>query len=505
MITYTGAGSATTTQLAGLASGASFPVGATTNTFSVSDGLGNSASCSFSVTVVDAQAPTITCPANVTANTTLGSCDAVVNYSVPNGTDNCNGVNSSRTAGLASGATFPIGTTTVTYQATDAAGLTATCSFTVTVADNEAPVITCPANISTNATTGSCDAVVSYSSPTGVDNCGITNNVQTSGLASGATFPVGVTTQTFTTNDLPGNSSSCSFTVTVVDAEVPTIICPTSFTVPATGQGCTAVVTYVAPVGTDNCSNPTTTLSSGPASGATFSGGANSITYTVSDGAGNSASCTFTITVDGTVSSNQSLTICNGASVTVGNSTYSTAGIYTDTLSNVNSCDSIVTTLLTVTTVNTTTSVTGIVLSAAANGATYQWVDCDNGNAAISGATAQTFTPSTNGNYAVVVTENGCTDTSACTSVTVVGLQEAFGSAFSLHPNPSNGLVTVEFGQSMTDLEIRVTDLTGKVLYQRIGANGNSAMLDLRSLSHGVYLVEVRANDHRRTLRMVVQ
>ncbi len=586
-ITYTGAGSATTTQLAGLASGASFPVGATTNTFSVSDGLGNSASCSFSVTVVDAQAPSITCPANITANNTVGTCGAVVNYAAPVGTDNCSGVTSSRTVGLASGASFPIGTTTVTYQATDAAGLTATCSFTVAISDNEAPAITCPSNIVANNTTGSCDAIVSYNAPTGTDNCtGVTSNrtaglasgstfpigattvtylatdlagltatcsftvtvndteaptincpsnvtinadsstcgaavsfntpagtdncgaattLQTAGLASGATFPVGVTTQVFGATDGAGNTTTCSFSVTVVDIETPTISCPSNVSAAANGAGCTATVTYNTPVGTDNCTNSSTVLSGGFASGAAFPSGVTTVTYTVADQSGNSATCSFTVTVSGNVSSTQNLTICNGASVTVGTNTYSTAGVYTDLLANAFGCDSVVTTVLSVTNVNTGTTLNGIVLSAAANGATYQWLDCDNGNAAISGATSQTFTPSVNGNYAVVVTENGCTDTSACTSVTVVGLQEAFGSEFSLHPNPSNGLVTVEFGQSLSDLEIRVTDLTGKVLYAKDHVNGNQVLLDMRSLSHGVYLVEVRSADLRKALRMVVQ
>ncbi|MBK9448512.1 MAG: HYR domain-containing protein [Bacteroidetes bacterium] len=246
-------------------------------------------------------------------------------------------------------------------------------------------------------------------------------------------------------------------------------------------------------------------MSGGFASGAAFPSGVTTVTYTVADQSGNSATCSFTVTVSGNVSSTQNLTICNGASVTVGTNTYSTAGVYTDLLANAFGCDSVVTTVLSVTNVNTGTTLNGIVLSAAANGATYQWLDCDNGNAAISGATSQTFTPSVNGNYAVVVTENGCTDTSACTSVTVVGLQEAFGSEFSLHPNPSNGLVTIEFGQSLSDLEIRVTDLTGKVLYAKDHVNGNQVLLDMRSLSHGVYLVEVRSADLRKALRMVVQ
>jgi hypothetical protein len=103
------------------------------------------------VTVVDAQAPAISCPANISVNAAAGTCGAVVTYTTPVGTDNCPGATTAMIAGLASGSTFPVGVTTVTYRVTDAAGLTTTCSFSVTVTDNQAPAITCPANITVNA------------------------------------------------------------------------------------------------------------------------------------------------------------------------------------------------------------------------------------------------------------------------------------------------------------------------------------------------------------------
>lgn len=130
-------------QIAGLPSGSVFPVGTTVNTFRATDGAGNTSTCSFNVTVVDNQPPTITCPANITVNTPVGSCTAVVNYTVT-ATDNCPGVTTALTsgAGTASGSAFPIGATTVTWRATDAAGNISNCSFTVTVNDGQLPVIT---------------------------------------------------------------------------------------------------------------------------------------------------------------------------------------------------------------------------------------------------------------------------------------------------------------------------------------------------------------------------
>ncbi|MBK9453129.1 MAG: HYR domain-containing protein [Bacteroidetes bacterium] len=288
---------ATTTQTAGLASGATFPSGTTTNTFTVTDASGTTTTCSFTVTVVDNQAPAITCPANISVNATSGQCNAVVTYTTPVGTDNCPGATTTQTAGLASGATFPVGVTTNTFRVTDASGTTTTCSFTVTVVDNQAPAITCPANISVNATSGQCNAVVTYTAPVGTDNCPGATTTQTAGLASGATFPVGVTTNTFRVTDASGTTTTCSFTVTVVDNQAPVITCPANISVNATSGQCTAVVTYTPPVGTDNCPGATTTQTAGLASGATFPSGTTTNTFTVTDASGTTTTCSFTVTV----------------------------------------------------------------------------------------------------------------------------------------------------------------------------------------------------------------
>ncbi|MFN8297139.1 MAG: HYR domain-containing protein [Chitinophagales bacterium] len=290
---------ATTTQTGGLASGATFPVGVTTNTFRVTAANGASSSCSFTVTVTDAEAPTITCPANIPVNNTTGTCGAVVTYTAPVGTDNCPGASTTQTGGLASGATFPVGVTTNTFRVTAANGASSSCSFTVTVTDAEAPTINCPANIPVNNTAGTCGAIVTYTAPVGTDNCPGASTTQTGGLASSSTFPVGITTNTFRVTAANGASSSCSFTVTVTDNQSPSITCPSSFSVPGTSGAspCKGPATYTAPVGTDNCPGATTILIGGLASGSLFPEGINTVTYRVSDASGNTATCTFTITV----------------------------------------------------------------------------------------------------------------------------------------------------------------------------------------------------------------
>jgi gliding motility-associated-like protein len=290
-------GGVVTTRTAGLASGSSFPVGVTTETYKATDASANTTTCSFTITVVDNQAPVITCPANISVNAAAGTCAAVVNFVAPVGTDNCGGVVTTRTAGLASGSSFPVGVTTETFSATDASFNVTTCSFTITVVDNQAPVIACPANISVNATAGACAAVVNFVAPFGTDNCSGVVTTQTAGLASGSTFPVGVTTETFTATDASTNVTTCSFTITVVDNQAPVIACPANITVNATAGTCAAVVNFVPPVGTDNCSGVVTTQTAGLASGSTFPVGVTTQTFKATDASSNATTCSFTITV----------------------------------------------------------------------------------------------------------------------------------------------------------------------------------------------------------------
>src|SRR5439155_7589036 len=105
------------------------------------------------------------------------------------------------------GEAFPTGTTTVTYTATDVHGRTATCSFTVSVADHEPPAISnCPSNIVVHNQTQSCSTAVSWTEPTASDNCGTVTSF-TSNHASGETFAnFTTTTVTYTATDSAGNT-----------------------------------------------------------------------------------------------------------------------------------------------------------------------------------------------------------------------------------------------------------------------------------------------------------
>ncbi|WP_430409109.1 HYR domain-containing protein [Kordia sp.] len=117
----------------------------------------------------------------------------------------------------------------------------------------DSPVITCPSNITMNNTTGQCDTVVTYTVTANDTEDGMLTPTVTSGLASGATFPVGVTEVFMSVTDSDNNTSSCSFTVTIVDNEDPVAGCPANIMETTANFGDTTAVVNYALTPTDNC------------------------------------------------------------------------------------------------------------------------------------------------------------------------------------------------------------------------------------------------------------
>ena len=277
------------------APGDMFDVGVTTVSYTAADAAGNAATCTFDITVNDTQLPEIACPADVEQGTDAGVCGAIINYEVPVGTDNCEGATTELVAGLASGATFPVGTTEVTYSVTDAAGNVVGCTFSVTISDDEAPAIAgCPADIVQANDAGACAAVITWTEPTASDNCAVTSFE--ADAVNGDSYPVGTTTVTYTATDEAGNETLCTFDITVNDEEAPMITCPADIVQDTDSGSCDAVVTWDAPVASDNCPEAVVTSSHNP--GATFPFGTTEVSYTITDAAGNITSCSFNVTVE---------------------------------------------------------------------------------------------------------------------------------------------------------------------------------------------------------------
>ena len=225
----------------------------------------------------------LTCPANITVGNDPNQCGAVVTYPAPTTVGTCGTI----TCSPASGSFFPVGTTTITCSATSGVS----CVFTVTVNDTQPATITCPANITVSNDPNQCGAVVNYPAPTVSDNCPGATTVCTP--PSGSFFPLGTTTVTCTTTDINLNTASCSFTIRVNDTQPPTITCPANVTV-FQDSAFGAVVPFTT-TASDNCPGVTVTCSR--LSGSVFSLGTTTVTCTATDGVGNTATCTFTVTV----------------------------------------------------------------------------------------------------------------------------------------------------------------------------------------------------------------
>ena len=287
----------------GPASGSLFPIGTTTVTFTLKDGNGNTlSSCSFTVTVNDTQNPLITCSGNQSLNNNPGQCGA--SYSVvPTATDNCTGtvVTGSRSDGLALSALYPIGTTVITWTATDAAGNTTTCSQNIVVTDNEFPVVSCPANITVNNDPGTCGAIISINTPAATDNCGtpVVTSVRSDGAGMAAAYPIGSTTITWKATDASGNVSSCTQTVVVTDNQDPVLTCNPNIIVKTDAGLCSATVGVVAPNATDNCGTPAVsgTRSDNLPLSAAYPKGVTLIVWKATDASGRTVTCSQSVTV----------------------------------------------------------------------------------------------------------------------------------------------------------------------------------------------------------------
>jgi gliding motility-associated-like protein len=326
----------------------SFNLDTTRIIYTAYDSAGNFTTCTSRVIVKDNEVPVVvSCPADILRSSSASGCDTTFDPDDPVFSDNCT---LSKVTWVMSGATtgssaatginyigstpFNHDTTLVVYTAGDLGGNTTTCSFRVIVNDMQKPTFSCVSNQIKFADAGECYYTVSGTEfdPTLVtDNCGIgsiTNNMNGSASLAGEHLSSG-TTILWTVKDLNGNIDTGSFSITVKDTLQPSILCqankgqcaddnigaqvtgltPVSFSDNCTSQGALLV--------TFNISGVTTASGNDDASGEFFNIGLSTVTYTVLDEAGNSATCSTDVTVNPLPNTSSiigdSLPICNAS------------------------------------------------------------------------------------------------------------------------------------------------------------------------------------------------
>ena len=288
-------------------------LGANTVTLTVTDNNGNSSTCDATVTVADVTNPVANCAAPFTVNLSPSGTASITVADIDAGsTDNCSVASTS--IDITDFTCADVGVNTVTLTVTDGSGLTSTCTTDVTVADVTAPTAVCK-NITVSLVGNSVTVNAADINDSSSDACGIANFLING--APSVTYncgDVGANNAILTVIDNSGNSSTCNATVTVVDDTDPTITCGANVNQVNDPGVCNAVVLVPAPTTGDNCGVASVTNSYNGTNDAsdTYPVGTTTVTWTVTDSNGNTATCDQDITVtdsEDPVANTQNITV----------------------------------------------------------------------------------------------------------------------------------------------------------------------------------------------------
>jgi hypothetical protein len=202
---------------------------------------------------------------------------------------------------------------------------------------------------------------------------------------------------------------------------------------------------------------------------------------------------TTNLTVDEEITFEQSLTICAGEFIVVGGTIHSTSGTFVDVLISESLCDSTVTTNLTVLpAIDVTVTVDGFLMTGGDPDVlttTFQWVLCDPYEE-IDGAIDQSYLALASGDYAVIIMDGDCSDTSECVTLSDVGYIDLSNGYISLYPNPTEGTFTIELADFTSSVKIEILNTLGKVVYSNL-LTSPKTMLDINEFADGIYLVRL--------------
>lgn len=167
---------------------------------------------------------------------------------------------------------------------------------------------------------------------------------------------------------------------------------------------------------------------------------------------------------------------------------------------NTQGCDSMVTLDLTISTINVSLTWSGASITSNNTSATsYQWIKCDNNDAPIVGEISPMFNATENGDYAVIITEGNCSDTSVCVNIAGLNIFENSNSKINIFPNPTKGNINITITQNS---DITIFNSFGKLIYFEKLNSGNNE-IDFSDFSNGTYFIEIVSENNVSTHKII--
>ncbi|MFM2134825.1 MAG: hypothetical protein RL021_225, partial [Bacteroidota bacterium] len=185
---------------------------------------------------------------------------------------------------------------------------------------------------------------------------------------------------------------------------------------------------------------------------------------------------------------------CPGSTYAFGIQTLSAPGVYSQSFPSFTGCDSTVRLSLSYIDLNDSVVMNGSTLTALGTGYSYQWVDCQNGYQPITGETQSYFSPSQNGDYAVIVNDGSCSDTSQCMSFSTAGIAQVALASIRVYPNPVSDRLVVELPVSLDRISVEVVDASGRIVFRET-TSGDRFELRADNWASGVYTLSLRSSE----------
>jgi hypothetical protein len=271
---------------------------------------------------------------------------------------------------------------------------------------------------------------------------------QLAGQSSGSAFATGTNTQSFEAEDGSGNTATCTFDIVVIDAEAPVADAVSL----ADFNACNSA-SPTPPTATDNCAGSINGVSD--VTLPIVTAGNTVVTWTFDDGAGNTITQTQNVMVEIT---DVSVSVTPPFTIVANNSTATL----------------------------------------------YQWIDCANGNAHITGETSASFTAPGDGSYAVIITDGSCTDTSACILINTSGISTSELNEVSVYPSPTSGNYTIELDQVYDQIFVKIIDASGRVLDEYSVAQTSKINSSFNG-SKGVYVIQINAGGKSLSTPLIIE